>query len=84
MEHLLPIAFNSLPKHLLNPLIEISHFFRNTYALTLRVDNIIKLDQNISVILCMNERVFPPGIFNYMEHLPLHIVYEAYLGDFLI
>ena len=28
MECLLPIAFSSLPSHVLNPLIEISHFFQ--------------------------------------------------------
>lgn len=80
MERLLPIAFGSLPNHVLNPLTEISQFFRDIYASALRVDDIIMLDQNILVILCKLEQVFPPGFFNSMEHLPVHLAYEAYLG----
>ncbi|KAI5436175.1 hypothetical protein KIW84_022582 [Lathyrus oleraceus] len=51
MERLLPIAFSSLPKHVLNPLTEISQFFRDICASKLRVDDIVKLDKNIPVIL---------------------------------
>lgn len=46
---------------------------------TLRVDDIIKLDQNIHVILCKLEQIFLPGLFDSMEHLLVHIAYEAYL-----
>ena len=35
MECLLPIAFSSLPPHVLNPLIEISHFFKDLCSTTL-------------------------------------------------
>ncbi|CAK8564978.1 unnamed protein product [Lathyrus sativus] len=81
MERLLPIAFGSLPNHLLNPLIEISQFFRDICASALRVDDIVKLDLNIPVILCKLEQVFSPGFFYSMEHLPVHLAYEAFLGD---
>ncbi|XP_058739830.1 uncharacterized protein LOC131612031 [Vicia villosa] len=80
MERLLPIAFSSLPKNVLNPLTEISQFFRDICASTLRVDDIIKLDRNIPVILCKLEQIFPPGFFDSMEHLPVHLAYEAFLG----
>ncbi|XP_058784830.1 uncharacterized protein LOC131659691 [Vicia villosa] len=80
MEQLLPIAFGSLPKHVLNPLTEISQFFRDICASALKVDDVIKLDRNIPVILCKLEQVFPPGFFDSMEHLPVHLAYEAYLG----
>ncbi|XP_058761383.1 uncharacterized protein LOC131634776 [Vicia villosa] len=46
----------------------------------LKVDDVIKLDQNIPVILCKLEQVFPPGFFDSMEHLPVHLAYEDYLG----
>ena len=59
MEQLLPISFGSLLKHVLNPLTKISQFFRDICASTLRVDDIIKLDQNIPLILCKLEQVFP-------------------------
>ncbi|CAL5188449.1 unnamed protein product [Lathyrus oleraceus] len=81
MERLLLIAFGSLPNHVLNPLTEISKKFRDICASALRVDDIIELDQNIPVILCQLEQVFPPGFFDSMEHLPVHLAYEAYLGD---
>lgn len=80
MEPLLPIAFGSLPKHVLNPLTEISQFFRDICVSALRVDDIIKLDQNTPVILCKLEQVFLPSFFDSMEHLPVHLAYEAYLG----
>ncbi|XP_058776694.1 uncharacterized protein LOC131651025 [Vicia villosa] len=80
MERLLPIAFSSLPKNVLNPLTEIGQFFKDICASTLRVDDIIKLDRNIPVILCKLEQIFPPGFFDSMEHLPVHLAYEAFLG----
>ncbi|CAK8530741.1 unnamed protein product [Lathyrus sativus] len=73
MEQLLPIAFSSLPKHVLNPLIEISQFFKDICASTLREDDIFKLNQNIPIILCKLEQIFPLGFFDSMEHLPVHL-----------
>lgn len=79
MERLLPIMLNSLPKHVLNPLTKISQFFRDIYTSTLRVNDIIKFDQYIPIILFKLEQVFRPGFFDSMEHLYVHIAYEAYL-----
>jgi len=76
MEHLLLSAFISLP----NPLTEISQFFKNICASTLRVDELEKLDKLIPIILCQLEQFFPPGFFDSMEHLPVHLAYEAKLG----
>ncbi|WVZ25829.1 hypothetical protein V8G54_004373 [Vigna mungo] len=47
MECLLPIAFSSIPTHVLNPIIE---------------------------------NIPPPSFFDSMEHLPIHLPYEAILG----
>jgi hypothetical protein len=46
MERLLPIAFASLPNHVINPLTEVSQFFSDICASTLRVDDLVKLEQN--------------------------------------
>src|ERR1051325_4402767 len=73
MEQLLPIAFGSLPKHVLNPQTEISQFFRDICAPALRLDDIIKLDQNIALNLCKLDKVFSPGFFDSMEHLLVHL-----------
>jgi hypothetical protein len=80
MENFIPIAFSSLPKHVLNPLIEISQFFKNLCASNLRVDELKKMEKNIPIIICQLEQIFPPGFFDSMEHLPVHLPYEAILG----
>ena len=81
MECLLPIAFSSLSPHVLNPLIEISHFFKDLCSITLMEDDLSRMELNISFILCKLERIFPPGFFDSMEHLPIHLTYEARLGE---
>ncbi|XP_073226903.1 uncharacterized protein [Cicer arietinum] len=80
MESLLPIAFHSLPKFVWKPLTELSRFFKDLCCNTLRLDNLVKLNDNISMIICKLERIFPPGFFDSMEHLPIHLAYEAMLG----
>ncbi|CAA2969179.1 Hypothetical predicted protein [Olea europaea subsp. europaea] len=39
-----------------------------------------QLEQNIVVTLCKFEKIFPPGFFDSMEHLPAHLAYEAKVG----
>ncbi|XP_058758797.1 uncharacterized protein LOC131632049 [Vicia villosa] len=80
MECLLPIAFHSLPDLVWKPLTELSRFFKDLCCNTLRMDDLVKLDENISIIICKLERVFPPSFFDSMEHLPIHLAKEAILG----
>jgi len=80
MERLLPFAFSSLPNNVINPLTEISQFFKDLCASTLRMDDLVKMDQNILITLCKLEQVFPSGFFDSMEHLLVHLAYEAWLG----
>jgi len=80
MECLLPIAFNSLPTPVLNPIIEISHFFKVLCFTTLKEDDLTRMEQNIPFILCKLERIFPPALFDCMEHLLVHQAYKARLG----
>ncbi|KAK2417513.1 hypothetical protein QL285_039804 [Trifolium repens] len=80
LQSLLPIAFSSLPQHALNPLIELSQFFKNLCSATLRDGDLIKMENEIPMILCKLERIFPPGFFDSMEHLVVHLAYEARLG----
>jgi len=51
METLLPIAFSVLPIHVLNPLTEISHFFKDLCSTTLKEESLRRMDENISIIL---------------------------------
>jgi hypothetical protein len=40
-----------------------------------------KLEKEIPVLLCKMEKFFPPGFFNPMQHLLIHLPYEAKVGD---
>ncbi|XP_004516953.1 uncharacterized protein [Cicer arietinum] len=80
MECLLPFLFSSLPDHVWKPLTELSQFFKGLCSNTLRHDELVKLGENIPFIMCKLERTFPPGFFDSMEHLPIHLPYEAKLG----
>ncbi|XP_060177806.1 uncharacterized protein LOC132607740 [Lycium barbarum] len=63
MQRLMPIAFREL--------------LPNLTSTTLRVDDMERLEADIPQILCKLERIFPPGFFDSMEHLPVHLPYEA-------
>ena len=39
-----------------------------------------KLEKEIPVLLCKLENFFPPGWFNPMQHLLIHLPYEAKVG----
>jgi hypothetical protein len=39
-----------------------------------------KLEDDIPVLLCKLEKIFPPGWFNLMQHLLIHLPYEAKIG----
>ncbi|XP_055824120.1 uncharacterized protein LOC129892559 [Solanum dulcamara] len=58
-------------------LTELSLFFKDLTSTTLQVDDMKRLETDIAQILCKLERIFPPGFFNSMEHLPVHLPYEA-------
>ena len=81
MERLLPVAFhNLLSNPIWDALIEISHFFRDICSIVLRVNHMEILEKNIVETLCKLEKIFPPGFFDSMEHLPIHLAYEAKVG----
>jgi hypothetical protein len=40
-----------------------------------------KLEKEIPVIVCKMEKFFPPGFFNLMQHLLIHLPYEARVGS---
>ncbi len=44
------------------------------------MNHMVELEANIPVILCKLERIFPPAFFDSMEHLPVHLPYEARVG----
>jgi hypothetical protein len=81
MQTLIPLAFRDLlPKRIWDALTEISHFFRDLCSSKLNVDHIEKLETNIFEILYKLEMIFPPPFFDSMEHLPIHLPFEAKVG----
>nr|GEX69802.1 hypothetical protein [Tanacetum cinerariifolium] len=73
MQRLIPIAFRELlPITVWKALTELSLFFKNLTCTTIEVDDMIGLHTEIPVILCKLEKIFPPGFFDLMEHLPVH------------
>ena len=36
-----------------------------------------RLEEDIPIVLCKLKRIFPPSFFDSMEHLPIHLAYEA-------
>jgi hypothetical protein len=44
------------------------------------MQDLVKLEQNNPIIICKLEKIFPPGFFDSMEHLPIHLATEAILG----
>ncbi|XP_050207371.2 uncharacterized protein LOC126656796 [Mercurialis annua] len=78
LQRLIPIAFRELlPKNVWQALTELSLFFKNLTSTVIKRDEIIRLEQEIPTILCKLERIFPPSFFDSMEHLPVHLAYEA-------
>jgi len=81
MQTLIPLAFRDLlPKGIWDALTEISHFFRDIYSIKLNVDHIKRLETNIVETLCKLEMIFPPSFFDSIEHLLIHLPFEAKVG----
>ncbi|XP_074356714.1 uncharacterized protein LOC141696477 [Apium graveolens] len=78
MQRLLPIAFREfLPNNVWEAVTELSLFFRDLTSTTMRISDMRRLEEQIPVILCKLERIFPPSLFDSMEHLLVHLPYEA-------
>ncbi|XP_065874236.1 uncharacterized protein [Euphorbia lathyris] len=78
MQRLLPIALReNLPKKVWEAITELSCFFKNLTANVIKVNDMAHLQDEIPIILCKLEMIFPPGFFDSMEHLPIHLPYEA-------
>jgi hypothetical protein len=81
IERLLPTMVRGyVPEHVWLVLAELSYFFRQLCAKELSRTVIADLERMSSVLLCKLEKIFPPGFFNPMQHLILHLPYEARMG----
>jgi hypothetical protein len=81
MKRLLPVMFHGyLIDDVWTTLAELSHFYRQLCGKEIKKEMIEKLEKEIPVLLCKLEKIFPPGWFNAMQHLLLHLPYEAKIG----
>ncbi|KAL0318776.1 UNVERIFIED_CONTAM: hypothetical protein Sangu_2033800 [Sesamum angustifolium] len=82
MQKLIPIAFREI---LLEPmwsaLMEVSLLFQILCSMTLDVNNVQELEGRVVTILCNLKKIFSPAFFNSMEHLIVHLLYEAGVGE---
>ena len=69
-----------VPKHVWLVLAELSYFFHQLCAKELSQTVIADLERMAPVLLCKLEKIFLPGFFNPMQHLILHLPYEARMG----
>ena len=82
MQRLIHIAFHELlPGNVWQALTEISIFFLNLTSTVMIKEDMECLEKVISIILCRLEHIFPPSFLDSMEHLPIHLAYEAMIAD---
>jgi hypothetical protein len=81
LQRLLPIAIRGyLTTEIRTTLIELSNFFKQLCARTLKLDVLKQMKDDIVVILCKLEKIFPPAFFDIMVHLAVHLPREAELA----
>jgi hypothetical protein len=81
IERILPVMVRGyVLEHVWLALTELSYFFRQLCAKDLSRTMIADLERLTPVLLCKLEKIFPPDFFNPMQHLILHLPYEARMG----
>lgn len=82
MQRLIPLAFHGmLPKPIWGALSELSLFFKEICATALCVSVIDNARLSIIEIICKLEKIFPPALFDSMEHLVVHLCTKLELED---
>ena len=77
---LLPAFRGVLDEKVLEPLVDLSNYFKQLCSKTLSVDVLEQLEKNIAITLCKLERIFIPVFFDVMVHLAVHLATEAKLA----
>ncbi|KAL5554060.1 hypothetical protein UlMin_041461 [Ulmus minor] len=81
MQRLLPVGCRSLVnKNIWSTIVELCTFFKQLCASTVNVSDMVEAQNQLVLILCKLERIFPPAFFDIMIHLVLHLPEEAILG----
>jgi hypothetical protein len=68
-----------VPKDVYEAIAELGTFFRELCSRNIRIDVVKQLKEQIPLILCKLEKIFPPAFFDVMVHLCVHLLDEALL-----
>ncbi|CAH9123916.1 unnamed protein product [Cuscuta epithymum] len=78
MQRLLPIALKEmLPEHVWSCITEISLLFQSICSSVLDAASLRRLQESVPILMCNLEKIMPPSFFDTMEHLIIHLPYEA-------
>ena len=81
MERLLPVALRGfIPEPEWKVITELSFFYRQLCAKEIAPKRMRELEEEVPILLCKLEKMFPPGFFNVMQYLLVHLPYEARVG----
>ena len=81
LQRLLPVAIRGyFNDNIRTTLIELCLFFKDLCSRTLKLDVLNQMKEDIVVILCKMEMIFPPAFFDIMVHLALHLPREVELA----
>lgn len=81
MQLLLSVGIHPfMKKEIVDAITELINFFQLICSRTLRSNNLEKTRDEIVVILCKLETIFPPTFFDIMVHLVMHLPEEATQG----
>ncbi|KAM6560222.1 hypothetical protein CsatA_029461 [Cannabis sativa] len=81
MQRLLSVGVRKfLPNAISTTISELCNFFRQICSRTINVKDMEVAQQDLILILCKMESIFPPAFFDIMIHLVLHLPEEAILG----
>jgi hypothetical protein len=77
----MPVTFRGYFKpNLWKMFVELSYFYRQICAKQVLKVMMQRLEKEIAVLVYKIEIVFPPGWFNAMQHLLVHLPWEARVG----
>lgn len=81
LQRLLPVAIRGYVKpEIQTTFTELSTFFKQLCARTLKVNVLKQMKDNIVIVLCKLEQIFPPAFFDIMVHVAIHLPREAELA----
>ncbi|XP_058207294.1 uncharacterized protein LOC131320577 [Rhododendron vialii] len=81
LQRILPIGMRGyLNKEIGTALFEFGNFYQQLCSRTVKLSDLDKLQENIVIVLCKLEKIFPPAFFDVMVHLAIHLPREVRLG----